>query len=138
MSLRSRKHNRSYLRKLWFLRNFLYLLRSYRIFLRWKRSKRKRLKRLVWITREAILWKTFQFSFCRIFEGHKIYTVVLYRYFNFQVTATCLISFKPFKLITILDAVSIDNVYSISLGKSAILRKRALMALTKSNFGIFN
>lgn len=131
MSLRSQKRNRIYLRKIWYLRNFLNLLRSYRAFLRWKYGRKKRVKRIRWRNYAPIAWKTFKFKLHEVFKQSIEYTVVVYRYFNFRMTATCLISNKPFKFITILDMLSLDKKFTISLRHETSRWKSYLTTLSR-------
>lgn len=130
-SLRSQKRKRSYLRKIWYLRNFLSLLRIYRAYLHWKYGRRKKKKRLTWRKYDAITWKTFSLRWSRNFMPQKMFTVVLFRFYNCQVTATFLISRMPFQFITIVENLSIDKVLIISLKHETVDWKNNLVALSR-------
>lgn len=130
-SLRSRKRKRSYLRKIWYLRNFLTLLRIYRAYLRWIYCRQKK-KRITWRKYDAIMWKTFSLRWNQNVMPQKIFTIVLFRFYNCQVTATFLISSRmPFQFITIVENMSIDKVLIISLKHETVDLKNNFIALNR-------
>jgi len=61
----------------------------------------------------------------------KMFTVVLFRFYNCQVTATFLISRMPFQFITIVENLSIDKVLIISLKHETVDWKNNLVALSR-------
>lgn len=134
ISLRLQKRNRIYLRRICYLRNFLNLLRIYRVYLYWKYGRRRWMKSITWHKYDSIMWKMYTLHFNRVFEFLEEHTVVLYRYYNFRVEATRLISKKPFQFITILDTLSIDKMTIISLRHETACWKKYLVALSRCKY----
>lgn len=138
MSLRSRKRNRSYLRKIWYLRNFLNLLKIYRAYLQWKYRKRRKYA-IEWLKCDAILWKIFTLRWNPAFFSSKVYattTTVIYHFFKCQLTVTtCVISnstepFSSYYIIVDVD-MSIDKFFVICLSHETRPLREFLIALSR-------
>lgn len=81
------KRHRAYLRKIWYLRNFINLLKIYRAYLNWKHVKR--LKRAIkWQTYDAICWKKFALKWNSEIFIRNNYKNVIYRFFGCQLIST--------------------------------------------------
>lgn len=94
MKLRhSRKRDKIYLKKLYFLRNFLNLLQLYRAYLGWKFQKRPKAA-LDWRPRHSVEWKNVcvKVTWSPFYKQPKIYTTVIFRYYQCQLTMTFLIN----------------------------------------------
>lgn len=120
MKLRhSRKRDKIYLKKLYFLRNFLNLLQFYRSYLSWKFRKRPKAA-VEWHQRRAIEWKTvrFKLTWNSVFNQQKMYTTVIFRYYQCQLTITFLInSPRLFSFIA-----PIDKTFHIFSGRKTVRR----------------
>lgn len=121
MTLRhSRKRDKIYLKKLYFLRNFLNLLQLYRAYLSWKFRKRLRNVAVEWHWRPAIKWKKFRHTLTwnSVYHQPKIYTTVIFRYYQCQLTMTFLInSPRLFCFIA-----PIDKIFHIFSGSKTVRR----------------
>lgn len=118
MKLRhSRKRDKIYLKRLYFLRNFLNLLQFYRGYLSWKFRKRPKAA-VEWHQRPAIEWKNdrIKLSWNSHFIQPKIYTTVIFRYYQCQLTMTFLInSPRLFSFIA-----PIDKIFHIFSGRKTV------------------
>lgn len=77
------------------------------------------------------MWKTFNLRWNQNVMPKKIFTIVLFRFYNCQVTATFLISSRmPFQFITIVENMSIDKVLIISFKHETIDLKNNIVALS--------
>lgn len=125
MKLRhSRKRDKIYLKKLYFLRNFLNLLQLYRGYLSWKFRKRPKAA-VEWHQRPAIEWKNvrIKLSWNSLLNQPKIYTTVIFRYYQCQLTMTFLInSPRLFSFIA-----PIDKIFHIFSGRKTV-RQSLLIA----------
>lgn len=113
---RSLRRHKAYLRKIWYLRNFLNLLKFYRAYLNWKHIKR--LKRAIkWHTNDgAICWKTFAIRWnLSVFNDvarNNNYKNVIYWFFGCQLTTTLsVISPSMFRLMH--DELIVDKTFVI-------------------------
>lgn len=128
MTLRhSRKRDKIYLKKLFYLRNFLNLLHVYRVYLSWKFRKRRG-KALEWHRRLAIAWKN-AIIICwhPKFYQRGIYTTeVIFRYYECQLTATGVINVPSLFLF---DIAADDKKFKIPFGREKI--KESLLIVSE-------
>lgn len=122
MSLRSRKRNRNYLRKIWYLRSLLNLLVLYRAYLQWKFKKRRHQKQrlaLGWRRYDAIAWKSSPaLRLNPNIRLPKVFTII-YHFHYCQLTATCLIRNESFSLLIVHDELTLDkDSFAIFLSSS--------------------
>lgn len=113
MTLRhSRKRDKIYLKKLFYLRNFLNLLQFYRVYLSWR--FRKRLKFAVdWHRRGATLyWNTSCYH-------RDIETVVIFRYYQCQLTISYFIKSPP---LLFFETTVADKIFHICCGRETLRR----------------
>lgn len=123
MTLRhSRRRDKIYLKKLSYLRGFLFLLQLYRVYLSWKFRKRAR-PAIGWKWREAIEWKS---------RGKSVYirwnpnvyqleidTTVIFRFYQCQLTMTYFINSPR---LFCFDITPIDKIPRISSGRENLRR----------------
>jgi hypothetical protein len=107
---RTRKREKAYLRKIWYLRNFLNLLKLYRAYLYWKYHKHRK-RALKWQTHDAICWKTLEIRWHPNAYQCRRYSFVIYRFFGSQLTATLV---APSAFLLIGDEL-IDNIFMVEL-----------------------
>lgn len=127
MTLRhSRKRDKVYLKKLFYLRNFLNLLHVYRVFLAWKFRKRPQ-NALKWHRRQAIAWKRdMTIAWHPKFYQRGIHTTeVIFRFHECQLTVTRVINLPSLFLFDI--ATLKDKKLKISFGREKI--KESLMVV---------
>lgn len=135
---RSRKRQRAYLLKIWYLRNFFNLLKLYRAYLHWKYAKRLK-KAVEWRTYDAICWKTFAFSNIRwnpkasFVLMNRNYESVIYRFFGCQLTTTFnIIDGVPTIFLLMHDELVVDKTFVISLPHEIAVRNYCLHAFLSS------
>lgn len=128
MSSRARRRNRSYIRKIWYLRHFLYLLKVYRIYLRWKYRERQR-DAIKWRNYAAIPWKIFTLRWNAAIYLPKMYTIVIYHYYDCQMTMTCLISKEQPLSFFLVDDFKTDKLFVISHTQDTLVWRKNLYAL---------
>lgn len=108
---RSRKRQKAYLRKIWYLKNFLYLLKLYRAYLYWKYRKRRKFA-LEWRAYNAIGWKTFALRWnpnAYQYRGN-YFKLVVYRFFGVQLSATLtVIDGTPSLFLLMYDELEFDK-----------------------------
>lgn len=121
MTLRhSRKRDKIYLKKLFYLRNFLNLLQFYRVYLGWK--FRKRLRNAVdWHRRQPIAWKPIDIT---IHWNPNCYqcdnaSTVIFRFYQCQLTMTFVIRSPRLFFI---DISAFDKIVNISFGRETLRR----------------
>lgn len=122
MTLRhSRKRDKIYLKKLFYLRNFLNLLHVYRVYLGWKFRQRP-VQAVDWHCRKAIEWKQSSslFLWHPTFYQPAIYTIVIFRFHKCQLTVTSVIKSPHLFLFGI--AAMIDKTFRISFGREKMRR----------------
>lgn len=108
--LHSRKRDKIYLKKLFYLRNFLSLLQCYRLYLSWKHLRRFQ-NRLAYNS-SALDWKcsTLKFKWNSSVYQPQVRTTVIFRYYQCQLTITYVIMLPCLFLYGI---VSIDKVFHL-------------------------
>lgn len=124
MAHRRSRRNRAYLRRIWFLRNFLNLLNLYRAYLyrHWKHFKRLK-KAIEWRNYEAICWKTFalRWNLSAVLCDNN-YESVIYRFFNCQLTTTLtIIDGVPSLFLLMHDELIVDKFFVIFLPHETVL-----------------
>jgi hypothetical protein len=112
-----RRHRRAYLRKIWYLKNFLALLKLYRSYLCWKHFKRLKNAAIKWHTRDAICWKEFTICWNRETFPPLIdnYKTVIYRFFGGQLTTTLKFIGGMPSLLLLYDELNVDKIFVIAL-----------------------
>lgn len=121
MTLRhSRKRDKTYLKKLFYLRNFLNLLQVYRLYLSWK--FRKRLKsaiklRIEWKQKEEIVLKSKTIKWNSRFYQRETETTVIFRCYRSQLMMTYLIN-SPRLFSFHISAV--DKIFHIFTGRETL------------------
>lgn len=118
MTLRhSRRRDKIYLKKLFYMRNFLNLMQLYRIYLSWNCSKR--LKRAIDWRQKS--WKNFDFTldWNANFYQPAISTAVIFRFHDCQLTVT---SFIKMPRLFSFDIVAIDKTFRFSFGRETLRR----------------
>lgn len=119
MTLRhSRKRDKVYLKKVFYLRNFLNLLRIYRIYLSWKYRKRVMLC-VTWQERPALLWKEIVLKWNPIFQQPEVDVTVICRFHQCQLTLTYLINSPR---VLSFDIAPIDKIFHIPSGRETLRR----------------
>jgi hypothetical protein len=130
MTLRhSRKRDKIYLKKLFYLRNFLNLLQFYRGYLSWK--LRKRLKNAIeWHRRKAIAWKPqITIIWHPKFYQRGIYTTeVIFRFYECQLTVTSVINAASLFLF---DIATNDKKFDVDFGREKI--KESLLIVCEAS-----
>lgn len=117
MTLRhSRKRDKVYLRKLFYLRNFLNLLQVYRFYLWWKFRKRLKLA-IGWRHREAIAWKQNTIKWSKLFYQPDTDTTVIFRCYRCQLMMTYLI--KSPRLFSF-HISAVDKIFNIFSGRETL------------------
>lgn len=126
MTLRhSRRRDKIYLNKLFYLRNFLNLLQLYRVYLSWK--FRKRLKRAIaWRPRPTIAWKHsgFTLAWSSSFYQPAISTAEIFRYHDCQLTVTSVIRMP--RLFSFAISAS-DKTFHITFGREVLRRNLTIV-----------
>lgn len=124
MTLRhSRKRDKVYFKKLFYLRNFLNLLQVYRVYLGWKYRKRTRLA-IDWHKRLAIEWKMLKLEWNPFFHKPKVNTTVIFRFYQCQLTLTYLINSPR---IFFFDIAPVDKILSIPSGRETLRRNMLIV-----------
>lgn len=127
MTLRhSRKRDKIYLKKLFYLRNFLNLLQFYRAHLTWK--LRKRLKNAVDWHHRGIAWRQTTLDWNPTFYLPDIETIVIFRFYQCQLTIShC---FKSPRLF-FFDIVLADKILQIVSGRETL--RMSLLTVCESD-----
>lgn len=126
MTLRhSRKRDKIYLKKLFYLRNFLNVLQSYRAYLSWK--LRKRLKNAVDWHHQVIAWKQATIDWNPILYLPDIETIVIFRFYQCQLT---ICHFIKSPRLLFFDIVAADKVVQIFSGRETL--RRSLLTVCES------
>jgi hypothetical protein len=122
MTLRhTRRRDKIYLKKLFYLRNFLNLLQHYRVYLSWK--FRKRWKNAV--DRKAIAWKQ-HFEWNSNFYQPKTTATVFFRYFKCQLAMTSVIKSPRLFWFDIDEAKDNEKCFHVNFGRE-MLRKNLMI-----------
>lgn len=112
---RTRKRQKAYLRKIWYLRNFLSLIKLYRTYLYWKYRKRRK-HALKWQSHDAICWKTFKIRWNPNAYQYRYFSFVIFHFFGSQLTATLTVfNSVPSAFLLTLDELIIDKIFLITL-----------------------
>lgn len=123
----SRKRDKAYLKKLFYLRNFLNLLQIYRTYQSWKFRKRSQLK-IAWHQREAIAWRHYSATTVRWnseLYHPRIHTTVIFRYYQCQLKITYLIKLP---CLFCFDIGPIDKVFHILSGRETLRRNLLIVS----------
>lgn len=106
------KRQKVYLQKIWYIKNFLNLLKFYRAYLTWKHIKRMK-RAIKWHTYNAICWKTFTLRWNPqlYYNNNNFYddAIVIYRFFGCKLTFNVIDGF--FLLMN--DELIIDKIFVI-------------------------
>lgn len=117
MTLRhSRKRDKIYFKKLFFLRNFLNLLQVYRTYLSWKYRKRVRTA-VDWHQRCAIEWRQAILKWSPMFHQPEFDSIVICRFRQCQLTLTYLINSPR---VLSFDISPIDKMFHIPFGRETL------------------
>lgn len=131
MTLRhSRRRDKIYLKKLSYLRGFLFLLQLYRAYLSWKFRMRAR-RAIGWIRREAIGWKSVNIHWIwnpNVYQS-EFDTTVIFHFYQCQLTMTYFISSPR---LFCFDIKPIDKIPRISSGREN-LRRNLLIVCERDN-----
>lgn len=112
---RTRKHQKAYLRKIWYLRNFLILLKLYRAYLYWKYRKRRK-QALKWQSHDAICSKILKIRWNPKAYQYRYCSFPIYYFFGSQLTASLTVfNSVPSAFLLTLDELIIDKIFFITL-----------------------
>lgn len=129
MTLRhSRRRDKIYLKKLFYLRGFLFLLQLYRAYLSWKFRKRAR-RAIGWNRREAIGWRSVNIRWNPNVYQPEIDTTVIFQFYQCQLTMTYVINSPR---LFCFDITPIDKIPRISSGREN-LRRNLLNVCERDN-----